>query len=211
MQVVEIVTAFEHQNQDLTQYLTSFMRGEQTTLGSINGLIHRQNEDEDHIYFGLFDEDEVPEKKLKAYLSVIKTTPYPRIGFIAVSKDYRNQGYMRKLIDWFVQNIGPLISDNAQTADAKAMWLALINVPGNLNLYRYNIDKQIKSKTKIRIRDGKPYPNPWNDSLEYVILAEDRNSREDRFLKEETEFRKRFGRPLIWYGILGGDGLWMNP
>ena len=210
MKIDEIVPAMEPPTDELTQYLISFMRGKSTDEEILNnGLILRKNEDDDHIYLGLFKPDDPHETRLKAYLKVVKNSPYPRIGFIAVAKDYRRRGWMRKLIDWFVQNIGPLTSDNAQTDAAKEMWLALIKMPGDLDLYKYSLRTGRKSKLKIIMRNDKPYPNPWDGSRNHVILAEEYYE-PDPIFREQLERHRRLGRPLIWYDI-EADGDNINP
>jgi len=138
---------------------------------------------------------------LIAYLSVIIGS-YNQIGRTLVDQNFRKQGWMRCLIDYFTKNIGPLICDNTQTPDAKDMWIALIKMPGNLKISTYNIKTKKKSKIKFN-QSGEP--SVWNNNPDIVLLAEERIMTE-----QEINHRLISERNIEWYGVFGNEK-YINP
>ena len=214
MKIDEIINSFELPVDELTQYLTSFMRGQKEIVGSIQGFELHKAQDSDHIYLGLIKPDDPPEITLKAYLCVVTNTKssYPQIGYTAVAKSHRSQGWMRYLIDWFVHHISLLLTDTRHSFDAEEMWKALIRVPGNLEIYRYNLHSKKQPKKQIRIGyDDSCYPNPWDGTEQYAILAKPKKPHPDKEFQESLDHHHRLsGRVIQWYGI-SSDGDLINP
>lgn len=148
------------------------------------------------IYLGIMKDDD-----LISYMSIVKPDDefnFHRIGLTATDRKYRQQGWIRCLIDWFTSNIASLVSDNIHTPEAKNMWKALIARPGNLKIHQLNISTGEKSSID----------NPWDDNEDTFLIAEER-----QLFKNDRDIRHRTlsERAIIWYGIGTGSDEYPNP
>lgn len=177
------------------EYIAEFERyfDQSTPVRNLGGLTCRLAGDNERMHLGLFDQS-----RLIAYLGVVMREHGWQIGRTLVDPEYRNSGKMRFLLDWFVANKGPLLSDDTQTPEAKAMWNALIKIPGRLKLFCF--DPNTGTKTPITVdSNNNVEPDPWKNN-EALILAEDKNNHMSRKLRESREeHRRKSGRIVEWY------------
>jgi GNAT superfamily N-acetyltransferase len=88
-----------------------------------------------------------------------------------VAPEYRNQGRMRLLLDFYVTNYGPVLSDDMHSPDAREMWSKLLMRPGRLRLSIY--DPDTNTSRRVVYRNGDPVDDPWAED-HWRILAEAR-------------------------------------
>lgn len=115
------------------------------------------------------------------------------IIFTYVAPEYRNQGRMRSLIDWYVTTHGRLLSDDVHSPDARDMWTKLLMRPGRLRLSLY--DPQTNTSRRVTYRNGDPVDDPWDDEGTRILA-------EARQISESSERTMRAsGRGFdAWYG-----------
>lgn len=185
----------------IEEYARYFERS--TLVGNLGGMTLRLAGDNERMHLGLFDQG-----ALIAYLCVLMRDHGWQIGRTFVHPNYRNTGRMRFLLNWFVTNKGPLLSDDTQTPEAKAMWTALIKIPGQLKLFC--VDPDDGSKTPLVVNNDIVHPDPW-EKANTLILAEDKNNyyTSPKMRESQEEHRRKSGRKIEWY-IPGTDD-YLNP
>ena len=56
----------------------------------------------------------------------INEYPFPALTFIYSNPEYRNKGYMKKVLKEYTKKFGKLMTDNIQTKESESMWKSLI-------------------------------------------------------------------------------------
>jgi hypothetical protein len=154
--------------------------------------------------YGVFKEE-----LLISYLCINEISEYPchQIVKTLTHPLYRKQGWIRCLLYYYVNEVGPLISDFHQSPNARDMWQWLIQTPGYLKLFHFNT--VTKQKTQFSVPNyNLIIPNPWDGSRDVVILAE--TQYED---KNDLVLREQFIKNLNRYdfGPNTGSDKYPNP
>jgi hypothetical protein len=148
--------------------------------------------------YGVFENGE-----LMAALTATLTPVGLQISQTTVVPHRRKQGCIRFILNWVVKHRGAVASDNSHTPEAKAMWRALIQMPGDLKLSM--LDSETGEKRPLGREN---IEEPWaTQSSDVVILAE------ERILSESA--RQSRSRPSarlpVWYGPGTGTTASPNP
>lgn len=177
MKLDEILINPNSHDENIGNYINFFTNAKvvwNEHLLSLKYLTH-----DDLTLLGMFDGNE-----LISMLSLNQGDPYPTVDFAATSIAYRNQGYLRFLFKWHVENIGPFLSSNIQTTEAQWTWKSFINHNGNLHFYLYDLNSGTKSKIDSS-------NSPWDNDDNTCILVE------NRILRESHGLRKK----IRWWGF----------
>lgn len=164
MRVDEIIVNPAEMGDEIGNYTKYFNNAPAISVG--NGLEIRTNLGSPLSYLGLFRGDEHI-----AFLAIEDTQPYPTVDMTLTAPGEQNQGWMRLLVKWYVQNHGPLLSSTTQTVKAMWMWKAFLRTPYNLKFYHY--DLSTGTKTPLQISQGSVV-DPWDDRSDTAILVENR-------------------------------------
>lgn len=152
---------------------------------------------------GVFNANE-----LIAYLNIEPFYRKPSVSKInqtLVKERYRQQGFMRLLLSFFVYKFGPICSDEAQTHEAQVMWKGLIQQPGGLKIVLWNVDTGEKIPAK-----GVVPELIWNDEVSTLLLIESIDiSQFSRSFTSIFEVADSFPHRHRWGRHLGK--IWLNP
>ena len=127
-------------------------------------LKHSNNYEVDR--YGIFKDTH-----LIAYMSVITNElNLPSIGQTATDVKFRRQGWIRYLIDYFLDTHQCLCTDETHSNEAKEMWKALIQTPYTLKFYL--IDKITGEKIQIGTNQHSTLdPDPWTKEYEHWLIV----------------------------------------
>jgi len=129
------------------------------------GLILKAVFEFDLAHIGVFDKDTII-----SYVGLHKLeNNLWQVDMQCTDVEYRNQGYIRRSIEFAVKKYGCIISDQGHTSDAQRTWTALIKYPNLYHYYYYNIIS--KEKIPLKYVNDKIEPNPWNQSDDVVIMV----------------------------------------
>jgi hypothetical protein len=123
-----------------------------------------------------------------------------QVDMQCTSIEYRNQGYIRRSIEYAIQKYGCILSDQGQTLYAQRTWTALVKNPNLFHYYFYNMNS--KEQIPLFCINGKLEPNPFNQPPDTVILACNRTLSEQELIliKNRELWEIKMGRRDRWLG-----------
>lgn len=151
------------------------------------GKVLKREDLDDALVYGVFDGDQ-----LIAFVSMIKSKPFDKIDYVLTDPAYRQQGWIRSILSWHVENVGPLTSSERQSDHAIGMWKTFLNNPGNLRFFKY--DSSTGEKTRLVPNNADAV---WDGRENTLILVEEQHF--------PPRHPKSVRPPIRWWGFEDPD------
>ena len=196
MRLIEIyiLPSQDYPPEKYQHYFTNISKTVQLSTGLVLKTSPRENE----LHIGVFDVD-----KLVAYVQLVKLQGYWQVIMQTTDRKHQNQGYIRRCIEYAVQQLSVIISDEGQTEEAKMVWTALVRRPNILNLYYLDLRTGNKQKISYNQKRNSVDPDPWVDEdpdirimASLKPISEETRSR----MQQRLETRIRLGHSDPWIG-----------
>ena len=167
--IKEIVTQ-EVNTTVLKQQILNFMKlKSETNSDTLKELPLKIKDTSGFIEYGIFDNNSDPVAYMKIDKPANTGYRYMSGAFSYTDPKYRGKGWIPALITYHIQKHGPFISDYSQSKKAIESWIKMLNNSTSyLKISHYNADTDVI--TPIKIVNGQPDPNPWDDELGNIHL-----------------------------------------
>ena len=150
-----------------------------------------ENVEESHI--GIFDQD-----KIVAYVYLQHYRDGRQVGLTTTDPQYRGQGIIRYAIEYATNRYKKVYSDFRQTADARAVWTALIRNPNNSAYYCFDVTDQTTTLIRYDKNNHTMSPDPWeldNDDIIVLATTKDAHPNTTCMIQERAEMNLKYHRP----------------
>ena len=159
--------------------------------------------DSSTIKLGVFHKDVII-----AYMALHENHSVYQVGLTATEPKYKQRGFMRLLLNFARQTLGPICSDDQQSDSARDMWQAIFKEPKGLKIVVWNP----LTGEKIPVSDVNA-EDIWNGKQIPILLIENRREQyPDQLgcgMRDMLFYPVRESQPhLVEWGVDAPDAWW---